>query len=264
MAVPSWRLRPEKQAPSWRMLAVAGGLLGAVAVAGAVTWGLSRMGPRTVPVIEPDARPLKVRPENPGGLIVPNQDQLVLEPPQVRRDAERRSGSALLDSGPEAPALDQLRQHAAPPAPPQVAAPPVPPQAAPAPVPQAPSALANAAPLAPPVAAPAVVAAPAAGPAPPAAPPAALAGAPRPVPNGRAMVQLGALVSEEAARAEWDRLVRRVPELAGFQPRVFRLEREGQAPLFRLRTGGLADAAAAKALCEAVRAKGGACNPVGG
>jgi hypothetical protein len=242
------------------MLAVAGGLLGAVAVAGAVTWGLSRMGPGVVPVIEPDTRPLKVRPENPGGLIVPNQDQLVLEPPQVRRDAERRSGNALLDSGPEAPALDQLRQQAAPPAAPQAA---VPPQAAPGPVPQAPSALANATPLAPPIAAP-PAAVPAPSVAPPAAPPAAQAAAPRPVPNGRAMVQLGALASEEAARAEWDRLVRRVPELAGFQPRVFRLEREGQAPLFRLRTGGLADAAAAKALCEAVRVRGGACNPVGG
>ncbi len=79
------------------------------------------------------------------------------------------------------------------------------------------------------------------------------------------MVQLGALASEEAARAEWARLLRRVPELAGFQPQVTRLERgEDQPPLFRLRTGGLADADAAKQLCEAVRAKSGACVPVPG
>ena len=48
-------------------------------------------------------------------------------------------------------------------------------------------------------------------------------------------------------------------------PRITRLDREGQTPLFRLRAGGLADAAAAKALCEAVRARNGACLPsVGG
>ncbi|MFZ4411068.1 MAG: SPOR domain-containing protein [Paracraurococcus sp.] len=239
LAVPSWRPRQERQGLSWRMLAVAGGLLGVLALAGAVAWGISRMGPRPVPVIEADARPLKVRPENPGGMVVPNQDQLVLEPAAVRREAERRSGSAKLDAGPETPQLDLLRQQAAPPA------------AAPAP-----SALPPVAALAPPMAAPPPVAAPAA--APPATPRLA------PVANGRAMIQLGALTTEEAARAEWDRLARRVPELAGFQPRITKLDRDGQAPLWRLRTGGLADAAAAKSLCEAVKAKGGACNPVGG
>ena len=246
LAVPSWRPRQEKQGISVRMLAVAGGLLGVVALAGAVAWGVSRMGPQPVPVIEADVRPLKVRPENPGGMIVPNQDQLVLEPIAVRREAERRGGSAKLDAGPEAPQLDLLQRQAAPP-PPTLAAP--------APAPQAPTALAtNAAPLAPPVA----------------APPAPVA-APRPVPvapapsaNGRAMIQLGALATEEAARAEWDRMAKRVPELGGFQPRITKLDREGQTPLFRLRAGGLADAAAAKSLCEAVRTKGGACVPVGG
>ncbi|MDO9712434.1 SPOR domain-containing protein [Paracraurococcus lichenis] len=248
LAVPSWRPRQEKQAPSWRLLAVAGGLLGAVAVAGAVTWGLSRMGPRTVPVIEPDTRPLKVRPENPGGLIVPNQDQLVLEPPEKRRERELRRGQALLGTGPESPQLDLLRQQTAPPAPIE---------ALPAPVPAAEPAPQPPAPLAAPQLPPPVAAAPATP-----APVAAVA--PRPVANGKALVQLGALVSEEAARAEWERLSKRVPELAGFQPKVTKLEREGQAPLYRLRTGGLADPAAAKALCEAVKAKGGACNPVGG
>jgi cell division septation protein DedD len=239
LAVPSWRPRQEKQGISVRMLAVAGGLLGVVALAGAVAWGVSRMGPQPVPVIEADVRPLKVRPENPGGMIVPNQDQLVLEPIAVRRDAERRGGSAKLDAGPEAPQLDLLQRQAAPP-PPTLAAP--------VPAPQAPTALATAAaPLAPPVAAPRPVST-----------------APMPTVNGRAMIQLGALATEEAARAEWDRMAKRVPELAGFQPRITKLDREGQTPLFRLRAGGLADAAAAKSLCEAVKTKGGACVPVGG
>jgi cell division septation protein DedD len=100
--------------------------------------------------------------------------------------------------------------------------------------------------------------------APPAAaqprPPAAAAPAQRPAAaQGRAMIQLGALRSEEAARQEWERLRARVPELAGRSPVISRFEREGQPPLWRLRVGGLADREAARALCEQVRARGGAC-----
>jgi cell division septation protein DedD len=260
LTVPSWRPRQERQGPSWRMLAVAGGMLGAAALAGAVSWGLSRMGPHPVPVIEPDLRPLKVRPENPGGLIVPNQDQVVLEPLAVRREAERRNTTARLAAGPELPQLDLLRQQTAPPAPPPVALPepamPAPGQAAEMAPPAPPPAVAAPATPLPPVAAPAAVA-------PVPAPPVA---APRlaPVAGGKAMIQLGALPSEEAARGEWERLAKRVPELAGFQPRISRVEREGQATIYRLRVGGLADAAAAKTLCEAVRGGGGACLAIGG
>ncbi|MDB5372023.1 MAG: hypothetical protein JWP04_665 [Belnapia sp.] len=259
ITVPSWRARQDNPGPNWRMLAVAGGLLGVVALAGAVAWGISRMGPRTIPLIEPDSRPLKIRPESPGGMIVPNQDQLVLEPPSVRRAAERSSGSnARLDLGPEAPALDQLRQQAAPPAAP------LPPVQAPAPA--MPS---LAVPALPPPTLPAPIL-----PAPVAPPPAAAVPAPAPVvvrpglapvANGRSLVQLAALTSEESARSEWERLQRRVPELAAFQPQVSRFDRgEGKPPLYRLRAGGLANAAAARSLCEAVRAKAAPCTPIGG
>ncbi|WP_431269757.1 SPOR domain-containing protein [Dankookia sp. P2] len=247
LAVPSRRPRPEKQGISVRMLAVAGGLLGAVALAGAVAWGVSRMGPQPVPVIEADGRPLKVRPENPGGMIVPNQDQIILELLPVRREAERRSGNSKLDQGPEVPrssccsarrhrrrrpfwprrrrraGAGRTRRRAA----------------------GAPGCRAVGSPVAAPVAIPMAPA------------PTAPAVPPRPVPTatGRATIQLGALATEEAARAEWDRVAKRVPELAGFQPRVTKLEREGLPPLFRLRAGGVADAAAAKSLCEAVKAE---------
>jgi len=71
---------------------------------------------------------------------------------------------------------------------------------------------------------------------------------------------------EEAARAEWDRLARRAPELfQGRSPLITRLDRgEGQPPLFRLRAGGLPDQEAAGQFCEQVRARGGACVPVRG
>jgi hypothetical protein len=233
------------------MLAVAGGLLGTLAVGGAVYWGISRMGPRVVPTIEADARPVKIRPETPGGLVVPNQDQLVLEPPSVRRAAERNvTATARLDRGPESPALDLLRQQAAPPAPaPQAAAP----EPAPLPAPVAPAApppVTLAAPAPRPVA-PTPVAVPASHTVTPAA-------------NGKAMVQLAALSSEESARGEWERLQQRIPELAAFQPVISRFDREGKPPLYRLRASGLANAAAARALCTAVQAKAAPCNPIGG
>jgi len=82
-----------------------------------------------------------------------------------------------------------------------------------------------------------------------------------PVPGGRVQVQLGALTSDEAARAEWDRLTRRAPELfQGRTPIIARLDRGAeQVPLYRLRTGGIADFDQAAQLCEQVRTRGGAC-----
>jgi hypothetical protein len=67
-------------------------------------------------------------------------------------------------------------------------------------------------------------------------------------------VQLLAARSEEIARAEWERLSRRAPELAGRTPVVTRLDRP-EGPLFRLRTGGFADPAAARAFCDGIKAR---------
>jgi hypothetical protein len=73
-------------------------------------------------------------------------------------------------------------------------------------------------------------------------------------------VQLGALTSEQAARAEWARLNRLVPDLLqGRSPQIMRFDREGRSPLYRLRTGGLPDADAAAEFCERIKARRGAC-----
>lgn len=262
VTIPSYRVpRESRGGVPVRMLLVAGGLLGGIAVAGAVAWGVGRVGggagPRGVPVIEPDSRPIKVRPENPGGLVVPNTDQLVLEPPAVRRAAEREQGaSARLAPVPEAPQLDLLRRAAAPPAAPVAVPPPEPLRGVEA-EPAAPvgTQLGAAAPALPrPVAETAAPSLPR-----PVAEPAVPA-TPAPPATGRLQVQLGALASEEAARAEWARLQRRVPALAGRQPQVLRVDRGAeQPPLWRLRAGGIADAEAGRALCDAVRGAGGAC-----
>jgi cell division septation protein DedD len=221
------------------MLAFGGGVAGALLVGGGAWWGLSQVGgPHTVPVIEPDPRPFKVRPDDPGGLRVPNQDELIFE---RNRGSNAQPPDARLAPEPEAPSLEALRAQVAQPAPRQVES--EPPAGAPAPaspVPQQSVATQPAA--APPAAAPQ-----------PAEP---IVARPAPVPNGRFRVQLGALTSEEAARGEWDRLARRHADLLGaFRPQVVRFERDGQTTLFRLRTGGVADAASARAFCEQAQAR---------
>lgn len=207
----------------------------ALAVGAGLMWGVSRMGGvRGVPLIEADPRPFKVRPDDPGGLRVPNQDELIFE---RNRGPSQPGGGAQLAPEPELPRLDALRAQVAQPAP-RPAAPA--PAAAPAPQAEAP---------APQAAAPQE-----------AAPPEAAPARPAPVPNGSVRVQLGALTSEESARGEWDRLARRHPDLLGaFRPQVMRFEREGQATLYRLRTGGFADVAAAREFCEQARARNMPC-----
>ncbi|WP_236571796.1 SPOR domain-containing protein, partial [Rhodovarius lipocyclicus] len=94
------------------------------------------------------------------------------------------------------------------------------------------------------------------GSAPAAAPAAARA---TPAPAGRGNIQLAAVASEAAARTEWDRIKRRVPELASHSPSFLKVEREGRAPIWRLRVQGVGDA---RALCGRLRERGVACDPV--
>ena len=232
---PSWRIRPPERASSgWgippKYWMIGAGLAGSVLLAGGIIWGVSLMGPRGVPLIETDGRPFKVRPDSRGGSVVPNQQELIFERGAGRNE---RPGSAQLGPGPEAPRPDVLRAQSQP-------------QAAPA----RPAASATAPPAA---------AAPAATP-----PVAQQVARPAPVAGGRAQVQFLAARSEEGARADWARLQRRVPELAGRAPVITTFERDGQPTLYRLRTGGFADAAAARAFCEQLRARNVACMPVGG
>jgi hypothetical protein len=253
------------------MFMMAGGLAAVVGVGALVGWGVTRLTThRPIPVIEADARPVKIRPDDRGGLRVPNQDEIIFE----RRGAGAGfDASGRLAPAAEAPNLDALRAATAPPpAAPQVAqtVPPAAPEAAapvqaPAAAPVAPAAPAQSAPPAQataqqPRAAMPVPSAPS-GPAPvPAAPAPA---APRAA-SGSVAVQLGALDSEAGARAEWERLGRRAPELLnGRLPQVTRFERPDKPTMWRLRTGGFS-AEAARDFCAEVKAKGGACAVIGG
>ncbi|MFN3449577.1 MAG: hypothetical protein ACK44F_12845, partial [Roseococcus sp.] len=66
--LPSWRVRPPERARAgWgippKLWMILGGLAGSVALAALIIWAMGQMGPRGVPLIEPDPRPFRVRPE---------------------------------------------------------------------------------------------------------------------------------------------------------------------------------------------------------
>ncbi|MFM7691274.1 MAG: SPOR domain-containing protein, partial [Alphaproteobacteria bacterium] len=213
-----------------------------------------------------DARPIKVRPDNPGGLRVPNQDELIFD----RNRGARPATPGGLAPEAEKPRVDQLRAQLAERAA-QEAARAAPPAAAPAPAPAAaqsasPPASARSAPQG---AAPATPAPPATTSAltAPSLPAPVPANAERfaPVADGRAQVQLGALPSEAAARGEWERLQRRVPEFLGNRRvSLMPLDREGQTTMYRIRTGGFADAATARAFCDEMKTRSIPCMVIGG
>jgi SPOR domain len=251
--VPAYRLgRKVAGGPPWRMIIIAGSVLAVGALIAALVWGFSRGSSRNAPLIEADARPIKVRPDNPGGLRVPNQDELIFD----RNRGARSAAPGGLAPEAENPRVDQLRAQLAERAAQEAARNAPPPSPAPA-QPAAPRAAAPATP-APPATNSALIA-----PSLPAPVPSAERFAP--VPNGRAQVQLGSLPSEAAARGEWDRLQKRVPELLGNRRvSLAPFDREGQTTLYRIRTGGFADAATARAFCEEMKTRSIPCMVVGG
>ncbi|MCA3272913.1 MAG: SPOR domain-containing protein [Roseomonas sp.] len=246
------------------MIIIAGSVLAVGAVIAALVWGFSRGSSRNAPLIEADTRPIKVRPDNPGGLRVPNQDELIFD----RNRGGRTASPGALAPEAENPRVDQLRQQLAERAA-QEAARSAPPPAATTPGPAQPAAPQAAPRSAPQATAPATPAPPATTSAltAPSLPAPVPASAERfaPVANGRAQVQLGALPSEAAARGEWDRLQKRVPELLGNRRvSLAPLDREGQTTMYRIRTGGFADAATARAFCDEMKTRSIPCMVIGG
>lgn len=88
------------------------------------------------------------------------------------------------------------------------------------------------------------------------------AATPAPPPPAKTFaVQLSTAKSEAEAQAAWDKLAKKMPEVIGQHRPLFRKTTEAGPAPWRLRTGGFADAAQAKAFCEKVKAKGGQCIP---
>jgi hypothetical protein len=251
--------------------------------------------PAAIPVVRADPRPMKLRPETPGGIEVPFQNTQIYD-----RVGQQSAGAAAPTGRPGAPAAANrpverllpgpeapLPRPVPPPAPvasipatPDVApppnavvvAPPPPPPQAAAPARPAPPPVQLATPAPPPPpAAPPVVAAPppvaAAPAAPPPAPAQARAAAPAPAvaaaPAGGARIQLASVRAEPEAQREWARLLRQHGDvLGGLTPSYTSADLGERGVYIRLQAGPFPIPEAARAACETLRARGVGCNVV--
>ncbi len=223
-------------------------------------------------LIAADPNPEKVKPEDPGGLQVPNQNStllnnqaglpaggetvlpaeeqpapLVVEAPSLTDIGNTGNNLAL----PAAPAMPEVPMVAAPP----VAAAPAIPEAAPAlPAPEIPAVIPAAVSdnTAPAVLQPAIdqpAAAPVAADQP--LPVAAVA----PGPGGSAFVQLAAVKSEAAARKEWSKLQKKYPDLLGaLDLRLQKVDKGAEGVFVRVQAGPFADKSTAKSFCGQLKA----------
>ena len=255
--------RPESN--MLKMGLVAGGI--AVLVLAVLTvwsWAGHRHG--GVPVVDADARPVKEKPLDQGGLKVEGANEAILSgstdsKPNVNAAPEAPALSALRAANPPtAPSTAPLANITAPPPSagtteggvrvstlgetplqPQLNASRPAPAAAQTPQPQ----MATAATPAPEMAKPMV--------------PAAAQHHAAVVKPGSAMVQLAALPSQKAANAEWERLSKHFSaQLGGHVPSITSVNHDGKT-LWRLRVGGFEDKTAAGALCQHLKSAGGQC-----
>jgi SPOR domain len=240
--------------PATRKLAlIAAGIGGTMLVVIGGWTMLNHRGGQGVPVVQADSSPLRVKPVNPGGLQVAG----------AGNDIFSGGSDTNVDKlAPPAETPDPQGLRAAPPpkpAPAAVARGPLPVAAPQHPLEPA-TALASRTPAEPIAAVPKSVVAAVAPLAKPAEKSATTTAAEHGTGGKGALVQIAALSSEQAARAEWERLVKRWPELfGGHQPAFSRIEHGGQV-LWRVRTGGFDGVTQATMFCERLRAKGGGCS----
>ena len=235
--------------------------------------------PADAPLIKAGDQPIKVPPESPGGLDVPNRDILVYR--RMQGTPGERPAVERLQPGPEQP----LAPPAAPPRPAQTSAPVSPPVESPLasgppgiePSPAAPLAARPSA--APPSSAPetsatkssAAPATSAAKTAPasqlaqarvPTAPATAAKPAQPGKPANRSGVQVQLLSSRSAdeARNAWARLKDKNGDLLGtLSPTVARGDLGDRGTFYRLRAGPIADEAKARAICDSLAGRGVSC-----
>ena len=231
----SWRPQRHERSLDPRVIrgALAAGWLVAFLGLGYGGYMMAGRVARPVPVVEADVRPVRVRPDNPGGMQVAGAEEQIMG----------GAGSGQADTmapPPEVPQPQVLRAQI------EAARQPSPPPAQPVSL--------STAPAAPPP--PAISAVPERRVVVPATPPRATA-APA---VGGLQVQLAALGTEAAATAEWQRLSKLMPDLfASRHPDVQRADRDGKT-YFRLRTGGFTNVAQATSFCTQIKAKGAGCS----
>ena len=169
-----------------------------------------------VPLIRADERPTKVKPENPGGMEIPDRDKLIY--------TQKRAAVEHLLPPPETPMARPTAARPASPAPaaPSATTPPADAVAVQQAQPQQPAAKPPSAPVA-------------------AAKPSAVSEAPAKAHGTR--LQLGSVRSEEAARQEWERIKRANTDLlASVAATPARADLGEKGVYYRIQTGPLADA----------------------
>jgi cell division septation protein DedD len=270
-----------------RTIGLAIGVVVGAVIAGFAAWTVFAPGSgrntTDAPLIVPQPEPYKVRPDDPGGMEVANQDKLVYE--RVGGDAPTPGAENILPppEAPRAPAVAEPAPEITEPAPeitepaPEITQPaPAAPLAA-----EAPPAV-RAAEQIPEVSESAAVPepAPASDTSPEPAPVAAvseLAAAPtveaqpRPTPQdpleaavaavtGDYLIQIAALRSEEAADDEWQRVLSRHTDiLGGLNPVIVTADLGERGIFYRLRAGPLADRSAAEEVCGRLAAESVGC-----
>ena len=191
-----------------------------------------------VPLIRADQRPTKVKPEHPGGLEVPDKDNLIYNPshPQVEHllpPPEKplpRPGTPLPQAAASAPATTSPT---APPGQTGPITPALPPMGSAAPQPQRSV-------VAPAVSKPLSTQ--------------ATAG------TAGARLQLGSVRSQDAARQEWDRIKRKNPDLLGsLSATPVRADLGDKGVFYRIQTTPVADLAAAEKLCGELKQRNIGC-----
>jgi hypothetical protein len=226
------------------------------------------------PTIRADQRPYKTKPQSPGGMEVPNQDKTVYDRLNPKEGGAPGQVESLLPSpekpqtppAPEPPHTTVAARPSTPIAaqPSPIEAPPPSPPALPA-APDKPPTAKELAAAPPPSGAVKAPSSPAAGKAPPAPvaspivkvtpgiPPTPKAASVAATPGGAYLVQLGALKEEGPTAKEWAKMQKANPDLLGaLALDVQRADLGAKGIFFRMRAGPLADADAAKALCEAL------------
>jgi cell division septation protein DedD len=189
-----------------------------------------------VPLIRADPRPTKIKPEEPGGMQIPDRDKLIY--------AQTRSAQAR-------PAVEHLLPPPEKPMPRPVAASPTAemPAAAPPQVAETPK---PAEPTPPPAKPPQSAAA-----APPKPTPARL---PPPRGAGGARVQLGSVRSEDQARQEWSRIKRQNADLLGnLSATPIRADLGDKGVYYRIQVGPVGDTATAEHLCGELKQRSVGC-----
>ncbi len=208
-----------------RMLVIAGGLGAALAIMVSALSYSSHMRPQGVPVISPPDGPIRVKPDNPGGMQLAGAD-----------DLSTAAGEQLAPAA-EKPAIRALRAKRMHPAEAhETVTAPVAPETAPTEVKP------PAKPDIPPILAAPVAPAPAA-----------------PVQAGAA-IQLAAFATQQEAAQDWAKLADKLPALFNGHKPVVAQARIANHVVYRLRAGGFANGAAAQSFCEQVREKGGDCS----